>query len=77
MAIFEVNEENIGKLLLPGMMASIRQGLKSKIMEQLEKDVDVVLDATFNTLAGTINSYRNFEKDQVVFQFNVNGVPFK
>ncbi len=70
----EFSEQSLAQVLHDGLLTNVRKGLKEKLMTQLEKDVDAVIDRYISGLKGKVEAHRSFKDDQVVFNVMLDGV---
>lgn len=68
-------EEDVATILHKGLVDGIRQNLKAKLFQIVEKEIDGVIDQTLNQLKGHVEAQRDSHSDRVVFNIAINGVP--
>jgi len=60
-------EEALVEVLHNGMLKGVRQQLKTRLMNELEKDVDAAIDDTIAKMKGYVESQYDARQDRVVF----------
>lgn len=60
-------EETLAEVLHNGMLKGVRQQLKTRLMNELEKDVDAAIDDAIAKMKGYVESQYDALQDRVVF----------
>ena len=75
---FKLAEVNLEKIMFDGATKHLKENLRKRLMEQVTKDVDDVVESTFKQLALNVKSYVNDDslngQTNVQYVIKVDGV---
>lgn len=66
--------ENFADVLHKGMLEGVRNALKTRLMNSLEKDVDAAIDDMVGAMKGYVESHMDYKSGVTVFNVLINGV---
>ena len=74
MATYKLSEDFIKNSLESSIKEIFKRDLKKKIIDDVTKDIDSILDKALSDFVGRINSYEDFASRTKVFVINIDGV---
>jgi hypothetical protein len=73
--IYNAPEAHISDILHKGIVDGIRKALKTRLMNELEKDIDGAVEDATNKLKGVIEYHYSHLTDKINFNIMLNGKP--
>jgi len=67
-------EKNASDVVQNSMLAGVREQLKKRLMQSLEKDVDTAVEQALSQLKGRVSSEYSHVNREIVFHVVIDGV---
>jgi hypothetical protein len=77
MSITNVTENDLAIILTNGMLDDVKKTLKTNLMNNAEKEIDLAIDTMVSKMTGFVSTMRDFSNDRLLISVNINGVPKK
>ena len=74
MSTYKLSEDFIKNSLESSIKEIFKRDLKKKIIDDVTKEIDSILDKALSDFVGRINSYEDFGSQTKVFVINIDGV---
>lgn len=74
MATYKLGEDFIKNSLESSIKEAFKRDLKKKIIDDVTKEIDSILDKALSDFVGRINSYEDFGNQTKVFVINIDGI---
>lgn len=74
MATYKVSEDFIKNSMEQSIKDIFKRDLKKKIIDDVTKEIDSILDQALSDFVGRIKSYEDFGNQSKVFIINIDGV---
>lgn len=78
MSNFKLSEPQLEQILFNGATKHLKENLRKRLLEQVTKEVDEVIESTFKQLALNLKSYTQYDvamgETKILYNINIDGV---
>lgn len=74
MASYKLSEDFIKTSMESSLKEIFKRDMKKKIMDDVSKDIDSILDQALTDFIGRIDSYEDFGRQEKVFIIRIDGI---